>query len=401
MKKYQVILFQTYLRRFVLNFGKYLKNFEFKSVSPPPITGVSSYRLPNFEQEIRRSKNNWKTMLRRFFGVPNVRIRVDREGDLFFTYGSLVISPKPYCTYLETGLALYNYDAGIAKNPIARFVVGFLASRSNCKRLIFLSEAARKSFFSTVRYPEPIRRKLYEKSIVIYPIPIEKRDVAPKKFRGRLKLLFPGIFYMKGGLEVAHAYERLRKRYSNVSLTIVTTLRTIKESDLRYLRTLPGLKLLDAKLSAQEMIRLYETHDLFLLPTFREGFGLVVIEALAYGLPVIVTDQYAVAEMAIDGENGFVYPDHPLKDYDPKTYRLLGKYHNPKEFYAVLFRAQKEGELKPVEDFLVSSITKFIANPNLLEKFSKNSLSLYRKKFDAHMLARKLESVFLDAVKNG
>jgi glycosyltransferase involved in cell wall biosynthesis len=396
--KYQVILFQPYLRSFVLNFGKYLKHFEFKNIAPPARTPLGYQRLPDFEKEIRRSKNNWKTYLRRLIGVPNVRIRMDREGDLFFTYGSLVISPKPYCTYLETGLALYNYDAGIAKNPLARFLVGFLASRSNCKRLIFLSEAGRKSFFSTVRYPASIRRQLEAKSIVIYPIPIGKRVVAPKKYTGSLKLLFPGTFYIKGGLEVAHAYEKVRQCFPNVSLTVVTALHAIKQSDLRYLRKLPGLTLVDAKLNGKEMDSLYRRHDVFLLPTYREGFGLVVIEAVMYGLPVIITDQYSVPEMAEEGKNGFICPN-PLKDYDPKTYRLLGRYHNPKDFYAQLFRYQKEGKLKPVEDFLVASITRFLEKPALLEKFSKSSLELYRNKFDAHKMGNKLDKVFLDAIQ--
>lgn len=397
--KYEVILFQPYLRRFVLNFGKYLKNFTFSHVAPPPKIPLGYQRLPRFEQEIRRTKNTWKTLLRRLLGIPNVKVWLHKGGDLLFTYGALVITPKPYCTYLETGLALYNYDPGIAKNPLARFIVMLLATRPNCKRLIFLSEAGKKSFFSTFRYPELIRRELEAKSVVIYPIPIEKREVSPKKFSGTLRLLFPGTFYIKGGLEVAHAYEKIRQRFSNVSLTIVTALHAIKNADLVYLKGLPGLTLLDAKLNEQEMIDLYRKHDVFLLPTYREGFGLVVIEALAYGLPVIITDQYSLAEMAVDGFNGFVYPNHPLKDYDPKTYRLLGKYHNPRDFYAALLRAQREGQLKPVEDFLTKSIERYLNDPDLLATHSKGSIALYKKKFDPDLIGRQLEQVFLSALE--
>jgi glycosyltransferase involved in cell wall biosynthesis len=135
------------------------------------------------------------------------------------------------------------------------------------------------------------------------------------------------------------------------------------------------------------------------LPTYREGFGLVLIEGLAYGMPLIITDQYATKEAVIEGKNGFFFPNHPLKDYDPETYRLLGKYYNPSDFYRDLFRFQQEGKLKPVEDFLVTSIEKFLQDPNLLEEFSRNSLKLYAEKFDADKISDQIESVFLEAVK--
>jgi glycosyltransferase involved in cell wall biosynthesis len=355
--------------------------------------------LPNFEKEVLRNKNTWKTRLRRLIGIPNVRIRFDRQGDLFFTYGTLIITHKPYCTYIETGLALYNYDLGIAKNPLARWIVILLATRQSCKKLIFLSEAARKSFYTTVSYPNSVQKLLKAKSAVIYPIPIAKQNAMPKKSTTKLRLLFPGTFYMKGGLELAHAYARLRKKYSNLSLTIITATHVIRQQDIDYLRALPDLDLKDATLNEQEMIEVYRSHDVFLLPTYREGFGLVLIEALAYGMPVIITDQYATSEMAIDGYNGFIYPDHPLKDYDPKSYRIYGRYSNPKDFYAKLFLLQKGGKLKPVEDFIVKSVRRFLDDPGLLEKFSKHSLALYKKKFDADKLSIQIEEVFLKSIE--
>jgi glycosyltransferase involved in cell wall biosynthesis len=397
-KQYEVILFQPYLRRFVLNFGRNLKQFKFTHYTKTTRPRTGYHTLISYDREILRRKLSWQTRLRRALGIPNVRIRLDRTGDLFFTYGCLLITPKPYCTYIETGLALYNYDLGIAKNPLAQLIVMFLATRRNCVRLIFLSEAAKKSFFTTVYYPSSVRKRLQAKSQVIYPIPIEKQQVSPKKWSGEIKLLFTGMFYIKGGLEVVHAFERQRRTHANVSLTMITPLHVISEKDLRHLESVAGLTLRDAKLSEEEMIEAYRSHDIFLLPTYREGFGLVLIEALAYGMPVIITDQYATIEMAVDGYNGFIYPNHPLKDYDPKTYQLFGHYYEPIYFYAELFRLQKKGKLKPIEEFLVTSMSRFLREPQLLEQFSKHSLALYKKKFDADKLSSQIEQVFLEAV---
>ena len=49
---------------------------------------------------------------------------------------------------------------------------------------------------------------------------------------------------------------------------------------------------------------LYETADIFVLPSLFETWGLVVNEAMHYGLPVIITDSMGSTDL-IDG-NGFI-----------------------------------------------------------------------------------------------
>ena len=48
--------------------------------------------------------------------------------------------------------------------------------------------------------------------------------------------------------------------------------------------------------------------DVLVLPSFSEGFGLVVTEALACGLPVIVTPNVGASDLVSDGSEGFVVP---------------------------------------------------------------------------------------------
>lgn len=53
----------------------------------------------------------------------------------------------------------------------------------------------------------------------------------------------------------------------------------------------------------------YKAADLFVLPTREDIWGLVVNEAMAYGLPVITTDRcVAGIEMVRDGMNGYIVP---------------------------------------------------------------------------------------------
>ncbi len=66
----------------------------------------------------------------------------------------------------------------------------------------------------------------------------------------------------------------------------------------RWFDTLPHNQVLD---------RMTES-DVLVLPSLSEGFGLVVTEALACGLPVIVTSHVGARDLIQDGREGFVVP---------------------------------------------------------------------------------------------
>jgi glycosyltransferase involved in cell wall biosynthesis len=52
----------------------------------------------------------------------------------------------------------------------------------------------------------------------------------------------------------------------------------------------------------------YQRAELLVLPTLEDGFGFVVAEAMASGLPVIVTDCCGAAEWVRPGESGWIVP---------------------------------------------------------------------------------------------
>ena len=54
--------------------------------------------------------------------------------------------------------------------------------------------------------------------------------------------------------------------------------------------------------------RLYASADAFLFSSLTETLGLVVLEAMASGLPVIATPAGGVADHLRDGVNGIAYP---------------------------------------------------------------------------------------------
>ena len=73
------------------------------------------------------------------------------------------------------------------------------------------------------------------------------------------------------------------------------------------------------QMDKEALKKYYIAADLFVLPTLLDTWGLVILEAMAYGLPIITTNTcVAGVELIQDGENGFLFTpkdQNSLKDY--------------------------------------------------------------------------------------
>lgn len=54
--------------------------------------------------------------------------------------------------------------------------------------------------------------------------------------------------------------------------------------------------------------RAYQEASILVFPTLCDGFGMVVGEAFAHGLPVITTPNAGAADLIVEGRNGFIVP---------------------------------------------------------------------------------------------
>ncbi len=63
--------------------------------------------------------------------------------------------------------------------------------------------------------------------------------------------------------------------------------------------------------------------DIFCLPSYREGFGTVVIEAAAMGVPTVGSAIYGLADAVVDGETGLLVPPRDRQALFAALKRLL------------------------------------------------------------------------------
>ncbi|HEX5404348.1 MAG TPA: glycosyltransferase family 4 protein [Pseudonocardiaceae bacterium] len=126
----------------------------------------------------------------------------------------------------------------------------------------------------------------------------------------RRRLLFVGKdFVTKAGEQVVAALALLRAEVDpDITLTVVGPkewpLPGEPPAGVRFLGRLP----------IDQVRSLYAEHDLFVMPSRFEGFGIALVEALSHGLPCVARKAYAMPEIVRPGDNGdLVTTDEPAE----------------------------------------------------------------------------------------
>lgn len=113
----------------------------------------------------------------------------------------------------------------------------------------------------------------------------------------------------KGIRELVAAYTRLCDENPNVKLFLVgrqePELDPLDQETLYLIENHPGIRAFGAQADVRPFLA---AADVFVFPSYREGFPNVVIEAGAMGLPCIVTDINGSREIIHEGENGTIIP---------------------------------------------------------------------------------------------
>lgn len=128
----------------------------------------------------------------------------------------------------------------------------------------------------------------------------------------------------KGFEELMATFKSLKSKYTNIVLLYVGPNEkpdTVNQESLKFFEDCPDIIYTGGWVDDAE--RYYAAMDIFLFPSYREGFGNVVIEAEAMGVPVVVSDIPGPQNGMVDGVTGFKVPARTVEPLVEKTSVLI------------------------------------------------------------------------------
>ena len=158
-------------------------------------------------------------------------------------------------------------------------------------------------------------------------VPSPERDVEKN---GKYLLFIGRLQKYKGILDVCETFEKVSKKFPDLKLKIAGsgTFRAKLEKWIKK-RNLDEKILLLGFISQDEKLRLLQHAFLLVQPSYKEGWGLTVIEANACGVPVVANNAPGLCDSVIDGKTGLLYKFGDVDDAAAKISELL---ENPQKY---------------------------------------------------------------------
>ncbi|MBP7216189.1 MAG: glycosyltransferase family 4 protein [Candidatus Omnitrophica bacterium] len=175
-------------------------------------------------------------------------------------------------------------------------------------------------------------------SQVSHPLPKYFRGlpahVVPKEF----KILFVGSWLPRKGITyLIEACNLFVTEIADFSISLVGVRMSLDEIKGWFPQRLHTRIRVIPSLEHNALPKVYQEHSVFLFPSLFEGFGRVLQEAMACGMPVITTPVGIAKEWVKDNVNGLLVP---MKDAAAIAQRLAWVFHHPQEAKVLGERAQ-------------------------------------------------------------
>lgn len=150
-------------------------------------------------------------------------------------------------------------------------------------------------------YPE----SHFKMQVLYNPCPIVVRDYKKKQNN----ILFAGTLNeRKGYNRLLEAFAKIAAQYKDWKIVFAGNGQIDAAKELQYSLSIPEnqVQYLGWVVGAEKE-RAFQEASIYCLPSWGEGFPMGVLDAWAYGIPVVTTPVGGIPDIITNGENGFVY----------------------------------------------------------------------------------------------
>ena len=277
----------------------------------------------------------------------------------------LISSISSFLARIENRIHFFTGQVWATKRGIFRFIlksVDKLMATLNTNNLI--DSPSQKEFL--------IREKVIqdEKSTVLLQGSISGVDVNKFFFseeirlelKDKYKIENSDIVFMfigrlntdKGIFDLVLAFDKLLKEYENVKLFLIGPDEDNIENQICEFLKFKNVIRIDYVSNPQEILNVA---DVLVLPSYREGFGTIVIEAASMGIPCIASNIYGLNDAIVNNKTGLL---HKVKDIDDiiEKYEYLIENKNKIKEYGVNAKVRVYNNFK--DEQLSNELKKYI-----------------------------------------
>jgi glycosyltransferase involved in cell wall biosynthesis len=263
--------------------------------------------VPLSESDIPKKMNNSRILRNLWFLKTLLRVKAEvifqtdtSASNLFLCNIFLKMLTKSRIVIFIGGFHPYS-DSSFVSDIIRKLQIKMFLRFSN--GVITLSKFSRDEVLS-------FSRSLGGKVKVIYPymqeLPNISRELGSRK---EMRILYVSNYLpWKGQQYLIEAFSLIDNK--NAILVLVG-----EEWDKNYTRAIRALAeklgiyervLFKGRLSGVSLSEAYVTADIFVFPTLYEPFGMVLLEAMYFRMPIIASNTGGIPEIITDGENGLL-----------------------------------------------------------------------------------------------
>jgi len=222
---------------------------------------------------------------------------------------------------LERGSSHYSYQMNILKEENKNFQQNYIMWQKE------LLEYELADYIS-------IPSSFVKRSFIEYGVPEEKLLVNPygvdlsefkqiDKKDDVFRIVYAGgLTFQKGSHYLLQAFDELALEncelwhLGSINDEMKPYIEKYKNSNVKFLGHKPQ----------KELYRYYSQGSVFVMPSIQDGFGMVILQAMACGLPLICTTNTGGDDLITkDGEEGFVIP---IRDVEALKEKILYMYNN-------------------------------------------------------------------------
>ena len=183
-------------------------------------------------------------------------------------------------------------------------------------------------------------------------------DISDKQYSKRKQILYAGtINARKGYADMIKAFALIAKEYPDWQIVFAGNGEIDQGEALAEKLGITKQTIFLGWINGESKDKAFKEASIFCLPSYAEGFPMAVLDAWAYGLPVITTPVGGIPDIAQDGENLLLF--------------------NP-------------GDTKA----LARQIKKLITDTDLRERISTQSALLAKTKFNIHTINKEIGEIY-------